>query len=260
MNNKILVLPDIHGRRFWKKPCENIEKYDKVIFLGDYLDPYDFEGITVRDAIKNFEEIIEFKKNNVDKVVLLLGNHDMPYFSSDYYFFSHYHCRHSESHHKAIATLFEKNKDFFKIAHVENNILFTHAGVESGWLKNVVGCDESDINKICDKINSLLENKDTLRQLYSISSRRGGYNKYPSCIWADCRDMMWDMESFKDPDAYIAPIQKMKQVFGHTLQAYYNTEGQIVFGQAKEFGYCKMVDTANAYVLNTDNFTIQKQS
>ena len=94
----ILVCGDIHGRRFWKKPCENIEDYDKVIFLGDYLDPYDFEGITVIDAIKNFEEIIEFKKNNVDKVILLLGNHDMPYFSSDYYFFSHYHCRHSEKH------------------------------------------------------------------------------------------------------------------------------------------------------------------
>ena len=120
MNNKILVLPDIHGRRFWKKPCENIEDYDKVIFLGDYLDPYDFEGITVIDAIKNFKEIIEFKKNNVDKVILLLGNHDMPYFSSDYYFFSHYHCRHSEKHHKTIATLFEQNRDFFKIAHVEN--------------------------------------------------------------------------------------------------------------------------------------------
>ena len=74
----ILVCGDIHGRRFWKKPCENIEDYDKVIFLGDYLDPYDFEGITVIDAIKNFEEIIEFKKNNVDKVILLLGNHDMP--------------------------------------------------------------------------------------------------------------------------------------------------------------------------------------
>lgn len=259
MNNKILVLPDIHGRRFWKKPCENIENYDKVIFLGDYLDPYDFEGITVIDAIKNFEEIIEFKKNNVDKVILLLGNHDMPYFSSDYYFFSHYHCRHSEKHHKTIATLFEQNRDFFKIAHVENDVLFTHAGVESGWLKNVVCCEEEDINKICDKINSLLENKDTLRQLYSISSRRGGYNKYPSCIWADVHDMMWDEEQLKDPDAYIAPIQTMRQVFGHTLQAYYNTEGQIVFGEVKEFGNCKMIDTANVYLLNPNDFTIQKQ-
>ena len=73
--NKLLVLPDIHGREFWRGPCNDIEKYDKVIFLGDYLDPYGFEGIEVEDAIENFKEILELKKNNMDKVVLLLGNH-----------------------------------------------------------------------------------------------------------------------------------------------------------------------------------------
>ena len=26
---KILVLPDIHGRTFWKKPCENLSTYDR---------------------------------------------------------------------------------------------------------------------------------------------------------------------------------------------------------------------------------------
>ena len=75
MNNKVLVIPDVHGRRFWKKPCENIDNYDKVIFLGDYLDPYGFEGITVDDAIENFKEIIDFKKKNSEKVIMLLGNH-----------------------------------------------------------------------------------------------------------------------------------------------------------------------------------------
>ena len=73
--NTILVCGDIHGRRFWKEPCKNLDKYDKVVFLGDYLDPYGFEGIEVEDAIENFKEILELKKNNMDKVVLLLGNH-----------------------------------------------------------------------------------------------------------------------------------------------------------------------------------------
>ena len=258
MNNKILVIPDIHGRRFWKAPCENIENYDKVIFLGDYLDPYDFENISVMDAIENFQEIIEFKKNNADKVILLLGNHDMPYFSSDYYSFSRWHCRHSENHHREIVSLFDGNKDLFKIAHVEDDIIFTHAGIESGWLENVVECKDEDINKICDRINSLLESKDTLRQLYSISSRRGGYNEYPSCIWADVHDMMWDIKSLEDPDTTVMPIHNMKQVFGHTLQAFYNTSAQIVYGEAKEFKNCKMIDTTKAYLLNTNNFTIEK--
>ena len=47
--NKVLILPDIHGRQFWKKPCENIDNYDKVVFLGDYLDPYNFEFISVEE-------------------------------------------------------------------------------------------------------------------------------------------------------------------------------------------------------------------
>ena len=55
---KLLVLPDIHGRTFWKEPCSDIEKYDKIVFIGDYLDPYDFEGISVVDTIENFKEII----------------------------------------------------------------------------------------------------------------------------------------------------------------------------------------------------------
>ena len=34
---------------------------EKIIFLGDYLDPYEYEGITRKEAINNFEEIIAYK-------------------------------------------------------------------------------------------------------------------------------------------------------------------------------------------------------
>ena len=83
--NLILVIPDIHGRLFWLDKTKDISDYDKVIFLGDYLDPYKDENITVKDAIENFKKIIQFKKDNLDKVVLLLGNHDLPYYSQKYY-------------------------------------------------------------------------------------------------------------------------------------------------------------------------------
>lgn len=72
---KVLVLPDIHGRDFWIQPCSEIENFDKVIFLGDYLDPYNFEDISVPMAIDNFRAIMEFANDNKDKTVLLLGNH-----------------------------------------------------------------------------------------------------------------------------------------------------------------------------------------
>ena len=50
---------------------EAIEKYseecDKIIFIGDEVDPYEYEGITRKQAIRTLEEIIEFKLNNKDK-------------------------------------------------------------------------------------------------------------------------------------------------------------------------------------------------
>ena len=42
--SKVLVIPDIHCRNFWRTTISNnIGKVDKVVFLGDYLDPYEYE-------------------------------------------------------------------------------------------------------------------------------------------------------------------------------------------------------------------------
>mgnify|MGYP006379875163 FL=1 len=49
--SKILIVPDVHGRKFWHKAEELINEVDKIIFLGDYLDPYFWEGITFETAM-----------------------------------------------------------------------------------------------------------------------------------------------------------------------------------------------------------------
>ena len=39
--SKILCIPDIHCRKFWRKAINEYKNsVDKVIFLGDYIDPY----------------------------------------------------------------------------------------------------------------------------------------------------------------------------------------------------------------------------
>ena len=53
---KILIVPDVHGRKFWHKAKELIDEVDQEVFLGDYLDPYSREGITFEDALNEFEE------------------------------------------------------------------------------------------------------------------------------------------------------------------------------------------------------------
>lgn len=254
---KLLICPDVHGRVFWKECREEIDNYDKVIFLGDYLDPYNFEFISVETAIENFKEIIEFKKNNMDKVILLLGNHDMPYYSDIYYKFSTYHCRHSREYHNVISDLFANNHDLFQIAYYYDDVIFTHAGIEHKWLEDYVGCHEKDIDKICDTLNSLVDDEKGLMRLFCITSARGGRDRYGSCIWSDVNDMMWDIDYMHGHESS-SPIFKFKQVFGHTIQAYYNEFRKIVFGKAIEFDNCKMIDTSDIYVLDTKSFTIKK--
>ena len=52
---KIFIIPDVHGRDFWKKAYNYVDKVDEVIFLGDYLDPYETEGISSEDAYRESE-------------------------------------------------------------------------------------------------------------------------------------------------------------------------------------------------------------
>ena len=90
MNNiHALLVPDVHGREFWKEPVKTVLENSEaeIIFLGDYLDPYpdefdsdfelDYKASTdyLQTTIDNFKEIIELKKQYPDRITLLLGNH-----------------------------------------------------------------------------------------------------------------------------------------------------------------------------------------
>ena len=111
-NKTILIIPDVHGRQFWKKAVGSGD-YDKVVFLGDYLDPYPDERIGELTAQHNFEDILSYYDQHPDKVVLLLGNHDLHYLSP------HYHdiCpsgRYNEQHSDYYRFLFTQ-KDRFRL-------------------------------------------------------------------------------------------------------------------------------------------------
>ena len=80
-NIKYLIVPDVHGRDFWREPVyKTLQETDtKIIFLGDYVDPYygEFydgdedkwlvEGINSWEnlsdyVVKTLTDIIELKK------------------------------------------------------------------------------------------------------------------------------------------------------------------------------------------------------
>ena len=77
---KLIALGDTHGRLNWKDiVAKELESSDRVIFIGDYFDTHYDE--TPEQQLSNFNDIVTFKKANIDKVTLLIGNHDMHYLS-----------------------------------------------------------------------------------------------------------------------------------------------------------------------------------
>ena len=65
MAKRILVIPDIHGETFWKEPVQKyIDQVDRIVFLGDYLDPYtDDGGVCDSDEVyDNMMDIVNLKQ------------------------------------------------------------------------------------------------------------------------------------------------------------------------------------------------------
>ena len=246
---KIIVLPDIHGREFWTSARERIDACDKVLFLGDYFDPYGFEGISVVDAIKNFREILFFVKEYPGKVQMLLGNHDMPYFSEQYRTFSSYHCRWSRQWHSVIADMFEANRELFKVAHEEDGVLFTHAGCSTQWL-NSIKAEPTNLSDLIETLNALPTTEKGLRQLYMVSHHRGGRDRAGSCLWADVDELLGDLNGLHFDDCHT-----VKQVFGHTLQVQHDRDGHLVSGSPITTPTMKMLDTRCAYLIDTTDFS-----
>lgn len=176
---KCLIVPDVHGRVFWKNAKNVITDVDKVIFLGDYLDPYNSEGITFEDAVIEFKDILAFKEDYPDKVVLLLGNHDVHYLISDFINSSRLNVwRRMEMHE-----IFVNNIDKFQLVYKYGKYLFSHAGVYKDWLdsNNLMIEDLFDCKTFLDK---------HWKTLQDVSYVRGGWNNVGSCVWADIQESL----------------------------------------------------------------------
>ena len=53
---KIVVVGDIHGHNSWKKILETEEAWNKVIFLGDYVDSFTVSSKEQRDNFLKYNE------------------------------------------------------------------------------------------------------------------------------------------------------------------------------------------------------------
>ena len=200
----MIIIPDVHGRVFWKEIVKNSE--DKIIFLGDYVDPYPGENISLTGALDNLSEIIDYKKSNPSKVILLLGNHDFMYMDFEH---NKYSCRHDFENEPKITKILMDNRDLFQMNYsieVKNKLyIFSHAGILKPWIekyKKLFG----EFPGSLDKINELYRNWDPefISSLLEISYYRGGWSDFGSMIWSDVREHSVSCE------------ENVYQIFGHT--------------------------------------------
>lgn len=129
---KILVLGDIEGRSCWKNIVD-IEKPDKVIFLGDLANTH-FKGIiTNKMCIDNFKDILKFYDEYEGEVIILRGNHDLDMIGN--YYWAECYPRSNKVSQAIIPYKYEWLKKSQWI-YLYKNICFSHAGVSSIWMKN----------------------------------------------------------------------------------------------------------------------------
>lgn len=232
----MIIIPDVHGRTFWKQAVERIDT-DTIVFLGDYLDPYPYEFGVVnpwnrynsdvdrasfndrmekfqkdeellkRNTIDNFKEIIDFKKQHPDNVILLIGNHDCGYAVN----YNLCDCRIDMANYREIESLFRDNWDLFQLAYEadvnEKHYVFSHAGINRSYTMQCFG--EIDEIELVETFNKPWRERDVkvLKKILGMTSPyRGGFDQYGSIVWADVNE-------FAQGTGY-----SFFQIFGHTQQ------------------------------------------
>ena len=243
---KIMSIGDIHGRNTWKVPVfgsvqdyehwrrevdngilefmsdqyPKLQSLDKIVFVGDYVDSFDISNV---DMLRNLEEIIHFKKTYPEKVVLLLGNHDVQYFVPNQ-ICSGYRPEMKYDFEK----LFRDNMDLFQICYYYETkyasgnpwrTLWTHAGVTQGWLRYAKNSTifnpkyrfyeefkSMDFARIDEFINKLWEYQSPL--LFTVDSSSGGMDHWGGPLWV--RPSTLNYENVEGYD----------QIVGHTPKSH----------------------------------------
>ena len=208
---KIIAMGDTHGRTCWKDILASLD-WDKAVFLGDYFDSKD--GISATKQLKNFREILRFKKENPEKVVLLLGNHDFHYLTAAKEDYSGYQYQASERINRVLQPAVDKG--LIQIAVLFGDYLFSHAGVTQTWMNaqgyKVDECPDVFINR------RFAEESGCLRFTMGENSSPFGDDITQTPIWVRPESLLQDALP-----GYI-------QVVGHTMHdAITFAEGKVYF-------------------------------
>ena len=221
---KLVAIGDIHGRDIWKQIVAREHDADQFVFVGDYFDSFTIKG---PDQINNFLDIIEFKKQSKVPVTLIIGNHDHHYYPGvDDSGTSGYQTLLAPS----IKHVVGDNKQYLQVAYQSGEFVFSHAGLSSVWLDDIV--EGWDVSNMVDKVNELLQYQPGLIAYRS-------FKMINETEWYGAQG--YGDETFQGP-LWIRPKSLMKanydtlrtqirQVVGHTGQKQIDIEGKATGGR-----------------------------
>ncbi len=142
--SRVVFIGDIHGRDCWNEIVDREKDADLIIFAGDYVSTH--EDISVEDQLNNLFDILLYKEEHPDKVILLRGNHDMQHLG--------YYWAECSGYFRGVANELSKKEVRDRYLRdtqwvcVMDNIVFSHAGITERWFKDS-GCETvEDINKL----------------------------------------------------------------------------------------------------------------
>jgi predicted phosphodiesterase len=240
--NKILTIGDIHGRQIWSEIVnKHLADVDKIVFLGDYPDPYQpkvyaeyglkVDPISSQQVIENFIQIIDLKTKHSSKIVLLLGNHDLPYFKP----LAGKSKRFNKNIAGVLGQLYEKNREKFQVAYQEKNYLFSHAGLSNKWVKyrffylQKFGL-KKDYSNMAETLDTMFQDQKYWFILDDTGKKRGGeYLGGP--FWADATET---------EDDYLTGFH---QYVGHTQ----NKELVTIGDENSSITYCDVLGFKTEY-------------
>jgi len=251
---KILIISDLHCSNSWEIiTSKHINSVDKIIFLGDYLDSkdekfYDNLKENTLQCINNLKNIIRFKRDNPLKVELLLGNHDIPYFTNIYITSDNI-----IEHMDEIGKIFIDNIKLFNLIFIEDNWIFSHSGITEEFWNKTKELYKKEFNTTItlDKINNILHNnlnlsfnedKNTIIDYHwlSVGKARGGSSEFGSLIWADRTELF--------------SYDKQENRTYHGLKNYFQAVGHNKVSEIKKY-----IDIQkNQGIIFTDNITHKK--
>ncbi len=193
MEEKLLTfgfIGDLHGKRNWAKFIED-DSVDHWVFVGDLVDNDFGSVIADEEMVENLSNIIDFKRKNMNKVTLLIGNHDVSYLYINNH--SVRASRFRESIAMELHDLYAFNKDCFQNSWQYKNVIATHAGIQHNWF---VEKFKGDLNEnIANQLNNPKDDNQNTR-LFDVGRCRGGWTDVGGIYWADRSELVKPLKGF----------------------------------------------------------------